>query len=141
MSNWPQKRVWGLLKNIKSFVLSGNDLKLKFLGLCFAVFWCSAKTTYPGKFQFLNCGQLYSWLIRSEYFSILNNSGMDCCLTWIFCTWTRIAVTETSKQIGSVRVSSFPGMLSANEIWVLFDHQYLLKGLVSGFDFVHVGRH
>lgn len=32
-------------------------------------------------------------------------------------------------------------MLSANQIWVLFNCHYLLNGLTSEFDFLHVDRH
>ena len=35
----------------------------------------------------------------------------------------------------------WPKMLSANQIAGIFDHLYLLKGLIPHFDFLHAGRH
>ena len=35
----------------------------------------------------------------------------------------------------------WPKMLSANQIAGIFDHLYLLKGLIPYFDFLHTGRH
>ena len=67
----------------------------------------SAKTTYPGKFQFLSYGQNCSWPLL-----ILNISGMDWCLTWIFCIW--VVIKQTKKHSRLVWSRPAASMVSAN---------------------------
>ena len=114
----PQNR--GFRLKIKSSVFLGNNLKRKFSK-------GSVKTAFPRKFQFLSYGQNYSWPIRFEFSLILNITGMDWCLTWIF-----LHLDNNKWNSGLVWRSFAPGMLSVNEIWVFFDPQYLLNGLVFG---------
>ena len=110
-----------------------------FLVILFCGSYDSAKTEYPEKFQFLSYGPKSSSPIRFEYSLILNVFGMDWCWTYIFCI--EIAINETDKQCGLVWSSSAPGMLSANEILVFFDPQYLFHGFASDFHFLGVDRH
>ena len=55
-----------------------------FLVVLFCGSYGSAKTAYSGRFQLLGYDQKCPWPTRFEYSLILNISGMDWSLTWIF---------------------------------------------------------
>ena len=50
--------------------------------------------------------------------------------------------SEKTTCLGKIWFSSYgPKILSTNQIAGIFDHLYLLKGLIPHFDFLHAGRH
>ena len=122
VKNGPETRFF-TLKKMKSFVLSGNGLKvLVILSFRMVLIILHKPHIQENCFSKL-CIQKYSWPIKFEYSLNLSMSGMDWCQTWIlsfeqFC----------------------PCELSANEICVFFDPQYLLNGLVSDFDLLRVDK-
>ena len=82
------------------------------------------------------------WLKNKGFWTLLENQVVS--FIWNWCKTELAMVHYDSVKtacLGKIRLSYSQKWLSANEISVFFDEQYLINRLISDFDFWIVHRH